>query len=249
MEDSRRQHYLSSMGIDCWVPQRQLPGAAPGRVFVRKVVEQAAAVQEQPANPSARGSNTHHSVEAESPAGRLKQQLAGAAPANNTIQRAPRQPRATEQAAAASFQLGFYTWAPDLLIVDQVQDARLQQQLIGNLLFALGHTSVQRKQPDYFDWPMRGGRQALALSPQEMVFGVLQRIIEQHKPGKILLMGALAAQHVLGGDSGEFVPGAPLDGSPLYPGVSFVTTHCGAELLRNPLLKAETWQHLQTLRA
>ncbi|MGI9295991.1 MAG: hypothetical protein ACR2PS_18565 [Pseudomonadales bacterium] len=248
MEASRRQHYLSAMGIDCWVPKQQLPGAAPGRVLVRKAIEQTAALQDMPGSPPGHGSNTSDSGAEQSPATRLQRELTGTAPAQNTIaQTSPRQPQVAGQ-AGASFQLAFYAWAPELLVVDQIEDARMQQQLIGNLLFALGHTSLQRKQPDYFEWPMPGGRRALTLSPHEMIFGVLQRMTEQHKPKHILIMGKLGAQHVLGADGSEFTPGAPLASSPLYPGVSIITTHSSAELLQNPQLKAETWQHLQSLR-
>lgn len=235
MEHSRRRHYLAAMGIDCWLPQRQLPGAAPGRVFARKDMQQATALQAQPASPAA-----------QSRAGRLQQELASAAPAKSTTPHVPRQPQAAGH-ATTSFQLAFYAWAPELLIVDQVLDARMQQQLISNLLFALGHANLQRNPPDYFSWPIRGGGQTLALSPQEMVSGVLQRLIEQHRLSNIVLMGALAARHVLGKSDGEFVAGVQVDSALLYPGVSIVTTHSGAELLHNPSLKAETWRHLQAL--
>ena len=248
MEHSRRQHYLAAMGIDCWVPQRQLPGAAPGRVCARKDMQQATALQEQPASPAACDSNERDSAAAQSRAGRLQQELAGAAPAKSPTPRVPRQPPAAGH-AATSFQLAFYAWAPELLIVDQVLDARMQQQLISNLLFALGHANLQRNQPDYFAWPIPGGSQTLALSPQEMVSGVLQRLIEQHSPSNMVLMGALAAQHVLGTSDSEFVAGVQVDSALLYPGVSIVTTHSGVELLHNPPLKAETWRHLQILRA
>ncbi|MGI9285190.1 MAG: hypothetical protein ACR2P1_07350 [Pseudomonadales bacterium] len=248
MEATRRQHYLSAIGIDCWLPRQQLPGAAPGSVYVRKLTEQAAALPETPASQTGRDSNTNDTDAARSSAARLQQEFTGAVPAKTTSGRIPQQPQTAAQADATSFQLAFYAWAPELLVVDQVQDARMQQQLISNLLFALGHSSLQRTQPDYFDWPIRGGRQALALSPHEMVFGVLQRVLEQHKPRNMLLMGELAVKHVLATKDKDFVAGVSPDSSPLYLGVSIVTTHASAELLHNPQLKAETWQHLQSLR-
>ncbi len=253
---SRRQHYLSAMGIESWLPRQQLPGAAAGPVYVKKMVQHSAApidavidvpAREVPASARNRFANTMDSVAAPSAPAQSQHELASAAPGKDTTVSLPQ--KAATSTNKASFQLAFYPWAPDLLIVDQGQDARLQQQLISNLLFALGHTNLQRQPPDYFNWPMRGGRQTFALSPHEMVFGALQRMLEQHTPAHILLMGELAVQQVLGVDGDdEWVAGKVLEASPLYAGVTLLTTHSTTTLLEQPLLKAETWQHLQALR-
>ena len=246
MQASRRQHYLAAIGIESWLPRQQLPGAAAGPVYVRKSAQHSAATiaaKEAPVGTHNRFANTMDSAAA---APLSPHELTSTAPQRDAVVTAS-QPAATP-ATDASFQLAFYTWAPDLLIVDEGQDARLQQQLISNLLFALGHTNLQRQSPDYFNWPMPGGRRTYALSPHEMVFGALQRMLEQHTPAHMLLMGELAVQQVLGVDNAEWVAGKTLDASPLYSGVTLLTTHSTATLLESPLLKAETWQHLQALR-
>lgn len=255
MNASRRQHYLSAMGIESWLPRQQLPGAAAGPVYVRKISQHSAALidtpidvpaREVPASAPNRFASTMDSVAAPSVPVQSQYKLAGTAPKQDTTVPVPQQ--AAMPTTKASFQLAFYTWTADLLIVDQGHDARLQQQLISNLLFALGHTSLQRQTPDYFNWPVSGGRQTLSMSPHEMVFGALQRMLEQHAPTHMLLMGELAVQHVLGVDDDAWVAGKALDASPLYAGVTLLTTHSTATLLEKPLLKAQTWQHLQALR-
>ena len=248
MQANRRQHYLAALGIESWLPRQQLPGAAAGPVYVRKSAQRSAATteaREAPVGTRNRFANTMDNAAAAA-APLSPHELTSTAPQREAIV-AAQQP-AARPATGASFQLAFYTWAPDLLIVDEGQDARLQQQLISNLLFALGHTNLQRQSPDYFNWPMPGGRRTYALSPHEMVFGALQRMLEQHTPAHMLLMGELAVQQVLGVDNAEWVAGKTLDASPLYSGVTLLTTHSTATLLESPLLKAETWQHLQALR-
>ncbi len=246
MQASRRQHYLSAMGIDCWLPRQQLPGAAPGPVYVRKTAQKAVVPQETPTSVAEHIGSTIDNAAKPSIAALMQGDLADAIPKKTTVVQAAPAPMAAP-INVASFQLAFYSWVPELLIVDQVQDAGLQQQLISNLLFALGHSSLQRTQPDYFQWPLPGGRQPLDLSPHEMVFGALQRMLEQHNPTHILLMGALAAQYVLGVEE-QFDAGKSPTVSPLYPNVTLLATHSSSALLEQPLLKAETWRHLQSLR-
>lgn len=246
MQASRRQHYLSAMGIDCWLPRQRLPGAAPGPVYVRKTAQKAVLPQEMPTSVAEHIGSTIDSVAKPSTTALMQGDLAGATPKKTIVVQSPAPMVAPIN--AASFQLAFYSWVPELLIVDQVQDARPQQQLISNLLFALGHSDLQRTQVDYFQWPLPGGRKPLDLSPHEMVFGALQRMLEQHKPAHMLLMGALAAKHVLSADDEAFDPVKLPNTSSLYPGVTLLATHSSSALLEQPLLKAETWQHLQSLR-
>ncbi len=246
MQASRRHHYLSALGIEGWLPRRKLPGAAPGPVYVRKIAQSPDAATQMPASVTEHIASKTDSAAAPSSAAKLQQALTNPAPKQTTIAQA--QPVAVTQAAVGAFKLAFYSWAPGVLIVDEAQDARLQQQLISNILFALGHTNLQRQQPDYFQWPMPGGRQAFALAPHDMVFGALQRMLEQHKPAHMLLMGKLSAQHVLGADDDNWVAGNSLDSSPLYSDVSLISTHSSSTLLEQPLLKAETWLHLQAMR-
>lgn len=242
MNSSRRLQYLSAMGIDCWLPYQQLPGAAPGRVWRRQVINKHR--EPPPAQPLPGLADSAASLMLAT-AERRHNPKSAKLPATAAT---PLPASPAEAASADAFRLGFYTSTSSLLVVDQVVEAAPQRQLIGNLLFALGHTELAHNQPDYFDWPVANDRRGLDLSPHEMVYGALQRLLEQHNPRQILLLGALAAQHVLGIASADFIPGMALESSPLYAGVSLIGTHSSAAMLENPLLKAETWQHLQSLR-
>jgi hypothetical protein len=232
MNELTRVATLQAMGIECYFPRRQLPGAAPSRrlAVVRRPppTQPAAKVAEQgePAGPRARDQGAALPQ-------RPRPERVGGAPASPAAKPAGgARPRiVAEPFSLAVLVAGRWLWLEEPAGRELGQE---QLQLVQAMARALGQTGSVAE-VSRFDWPMHSNPQ---LDQSDEAAGCaaaafISRKLEQYRCQALVLLGARARGRV---------PLAQLGGA------TVVATAGTAEMLADPWLKRQVWQDLQPLR-
>jgi hypothetical protein len=245
MNELRRMAYLNALGVDCYVSRTQLPGAA--------VTRRLAIVAPSGKMPAAQSRVEVGSVaKAASPMPRegiirpdfgvdTPKAAAAIAPAPEVLPRSAPVPRFSLSIIAA----GDWLWLEDLrgmpLTTEQVQLVQaMAQALVLSGASAGGNPRAADAVPAakpvvaQFDWPIHNNRQ-LDLGEEAArtsVAAFVSRKLEEHGCRGLVLLGQPCVQRV---------PAAEI-------ATVTVSTASSAEILANPVIKAQVWRDLQPLR-
>ncbi len=244
--------YLEAMGIDMFVPRKQLLGAKPAQLLPRAkpvvaLVDTPAALQQPPAPAvETRATPAAHPQRASHLAMGLVEQLRQPTAAPSPTPQAATAP--AEPAKAVRFTLNIWS-CPGWLAIDahQPQLALPTASLLHNLFWSLGSPQPLGK-AETLHWPLvetanpATGWQA----PQEMMGLFLQQRLQQ-QPARLLLFGAAAYY--------ACVPGAKDYAQAVFSAITLERLNCRAlvlpslsQLLKTPELKGQLWALLKTQR-
>lgn len=258
MNELQRQAYMEAMGVDCYMPRLQLPGAAVSQLCVLPevpvsiVAEKTAQseVSDAPADSTqlrAASSGASRAIQA-----MFDQPPNAEAPAQgsnaSSIEEAADfiKSAATKKQTVPSFNLSILRGANIMLIDNAIPghiDPNSYMQLLQNLLFALG-MGKQQLSLDAFSWPMSHNSQidqskSAAIQTLE---AFLNKRVEQDDIAYLVLMGETAIQYL----DVELAAIEGLGKHARLP-VQCVQIHSAGLMLDQPLLKAEAWEQLQPL--
>jgi hypothetical protein len=266
--EQARHRWLEALGIDSWLPRRDLPTAAKAAPWVAsfryepvtpadggmgKATEPAPPQRVKAAAPTPRPPRPEPVARAKIDTATLLEQPP-ATPAV-TLPDPPARPAATAVEEAPRFKLAFL-WRQDLLIVDSLPPhhpqgfSRYHHTLLSGITAALGAgADTALSDVSMLSWPTLTSRtlDQGAEEARQAVQHKLRRTLAAH-PGleRVLLMGEAAAHWILA----ETAPLETLRGRrfTLPTGQPVVVTLSLSELLRLPERKAETWRDIQPLR-
>ncbi len=240
---SQRLEYLAAMGIDCWQPRVQLPGALQARVYARAIT------REKPAQEPNRSTSQPTETQKPAPGPRrtaadiLSKAAISTASAAEQVRSAPPREAATPKTSMAlneaQLSLQLLECRGHCLIIDDAHNSREQQALLQNLMFALSGEPPGSYRATPFDWasiPPQGG------DAVDVLRGIVDRAVSQHSIRAIILMGE-AAKILFECDASA--TGPVLAPAWLSKGAQLVATHSSADLLLEPGRKADTWLHTQ----
>lgn len=200
------------------------------------------------------------------PSGGASSVLAAMAPASENV---PQKVRSLAEKVAATqalsipaprFALSVWRISDDLMVVDSRHSelALPTEPLLVNILNALGYSATQLGRAEVLRWPMFENRHAPQgeAEARETLLAVLEGMIEAAPVRYLLLMGAQACHYLLAADqlpdkASEDDSMAAAEGKTF----SLESLNCTAiavpglsDMLRQPQLKAATWQAIQPLR-
>lgn len=259
-DESLRLACLEAMGIDVWVPQRPLPGAAPSLYFFWPWQ---AGKEAQPA-PPLRDQAPQRAMQvleqavpaitaAPSEALAALAEVSEAPPARAEVT----PPRPASQAEVQShphadpeavprFQLAWVRLGSLLLVADvPLQRPQLNPDalsLASNIAQAVQGRGLDALPFQYFRWPqvkIRGVDQS-----QTMATRTLRLLLGKQQAAGILLLGSQACWHLLQQEVSE-ADFAQLQQLPGLPPIA--CSYSLEALLRVPALKRDAWQQLQPL--
>ena len=270
MNELQRQAYLEAMGVDCYSPRLQLPGALPSPLCAMPAgaAQSAGAVAANAlvATPWQAGQGRAAAMQALLGDKLLGDKLLddklldGKPPANqpaNTgkeLVNAGTVDTAAELIAAGSasrqsvprFSLSI-TRANRLLLIDDGLPGHINPaeylQLLENIVFAVG-AGKQQLSIDAFVWPMSRSSQfdQSETAARQMLEAFIAKQINHLNTRYILVMGDTAAQYLSQQPLplGELVPHPHL-------AVQLLRTRSACPLLSDAALKPEVWRDLQPL--
>lgn len=261
MNELQRQAYMEAMGVDCYMPRLQLPGAAvsqqcvlPDLALPMTIVADdakdvsavpAATVQARAASSGASESSRAIQALFEQPS--KAESLAQGRSASSIDEAVDFiKSAAAKKQTVPSFSLSILRGSHIMLIDNAIPghiDPNSYMQLLQNMLFALG-LGKQQLSLDAFSWPMSHNSQvdqskSAAIQTLE---AFLSKRVEQDNITYLILMGETAGQYL----DIEFAPDAGLGKHARLP-VQFVQTHSAGLMLDQPLLKPQVWEQLQPL--
>ena len=253
MLETQRLQYLSVLGVDNYMPRRQLVGALPSAPIAAELLATAPAPQSLPMAvkllPEAEVIQ-EAAVEAPLP-------LAALAEPEAQIESPVVPVSAATDTHSSVTPMAFVlsVWRiEDCLILDSRQPgvALPTDRLLQNILRALGYALVQLPPSETLRWPLFS-RQHLVIDLQQEV-GQAEAMVQayisaQHQKQplrKLLLMGAAATRFALASaDDFESLVGKLLDKSPWENQVA--VTPSLVDMLQEPLQKRLAWQALREL--
>lgn len=236
------------MGIDCWRPHVQLPGALSAPVYVRAAAKKpplaqasrtsgrAVAPETRPTSKAPR--RTAAEILTQAPA-----QARAAAPAKHSPAAEPARQALTGAVSAvandAQLNLLLLECPGHCLIIDDAHDSREQQALLQNLMFAISAQPQASYRVTLFDWASivpQGGQIT------DVLRGIVDRAVNHHAIRTILVMGD-SSRTLFECDA----TAAGLITTPawLSSAVQVIVTHSSKKLLLEPAMKADTWSQLQ----
>lgn len=226
MDEALRLHYLDAMGITGYVARAPLPGALPS-----PALQPSAAEAENVAAAPVRVSQL---LAADPALSKPKPQHVPAA--TSTV-------AATPVAASASpvFQCQLAIWAVDdlLVLADMPRLDNSQQQLLRNILQAIGRNQSALPAVKQFSWPIPQRKDRSLEAARDHFQGMLDGGLLQKDLRQVLCFGSVAAMLLVTDDGAE-----PVAQYKDWP----VTTVCDLhEMLADPSRKAGTWRALQVL--
>lgn len=268
MNETQRQAYLQVMGIQPYFPRVPVPGAKPSPLYAIEVATEIA--------PIARTTPDKHAPVAANrtpPAARPKTAPIQAAALNIAAAAASSVPKSSTQAPATSalhaaspspagpglrFCLNYYRISSTFAVIDEVpfdHTHRVSDSvllLLRAILQALGVNSEAIEfKPEPFNWPLETSIDVQvdpALAAQQALLGYMA-MRQQRDSFQHLLVFAAQLSTLLPEDrqiQGENNVGDNQT-EPAGP-YSITVTHSLQSLLAHPILKRETWAHLQALR-
>ena len=263
-----RQDYLEAMGIQTWFPRYQLSNAQPARAF-DWIKEDVATWQQENADTRTSQPETVKVGPTESGYTRLRASdiLSQAAIDETPDKESGKKPAKEEQAtvpprlgipATSKFRLVVQTVSNECLVVAEMphsglnQFTRFHQQLLNDLIFALGIQQTSPQPAREFVWPISDNRGLMGQLNQDdeaaadavCAFLSNQFGLAQHRI--VLLLGQAAARFVIAPDKVFDDLRGIQEGT--HSQQVFAASHGLNELMKLPHLKAEAWQDLAPLQ-
>lgn len=247
VNELQRQAYLKAIGVECYMPRLQLPGAKPSQLCVLPEVSQSVIPEPVPTEAAVAGATvtgSHIGAAAiaqifgdEALDRRADKRSADTPPVDRVAQAIPR------------FALSIVR-AGEILVIDNGLtgecDPQAYLRLIHNMLFALGIEPA----PLYieaFVWPMAKVRSAHVdqseTAARQTLNAYLSKQLERSAGRFLLLMGDAAANYVSDTQSAEIAVFAHSQ----LP-AQCLMTRSAAAAMQNPLQKRDLWHDLQPLR-
>lgn len=144
-----------------------------------------------------------------------------------------------------SFRLGFWQPSPELVVLNVVASGTrvtaAQQDMLANLLKAIGHLPRVLSNVEYIDWPLSPGSTAGLQGAREML-DVFLEVKAKLQPFSIALLMGQTAVSLVGTQSA-----AAGDRIALGCGAQGIVTHSLQDMDTNPVLKRETWDAIRHL--
>jgi hypothetical protein len=276
MTPELRNWYLSNLGIVQYVPKGEEPVAlqfqtslhAPRpdheQIPEREVKTRAASVlemvQAEPvSSPLPDQSPASLKTDAGKDAGKKASAVAGenTSPGGTDIVQATGEGSANPVASSLNFRLACWHPCDDILVFNQLEPGESpdveQNQLLSNILRAIGRLPEGLPVPECIDWPMANSANAHhsrigvpgKSDAQAMLSVFLDARIRKHGVLWVLLMGELATELLCPRD----IPYTDLLGSEeeIAGGAKILVTRSLQEMLMQPELKSETWRTLRCL--
>ena len=258
MNELQRQAYMEAMGVDCYIPRLQLPGALPSQLCDLPLPGSAAELIEQQAVTAPAGTGIAGQANAAPQAvgyGRAAAMQAlldekPAAPASkvaDVTQELVSAAKVTRQ-QVPQFSLSI-TRGNNVLLIDEGLPGDINPaeylQLLQNIVFAVG-AGKQQLFIDAFVWPMvRNSHSQIDQSEtaaRQTLEAFIAKQIDQLSTRYILVMGDTAAQYLTQQTLpiGEFVQHPQLT-------AQLLRTRSAYPLLSDASRKREVWQDLQPL--
>lgn len=254
MNESQRRAYLQAMDIQLYFSRIPVAGAKQSPVYA---IDTPVAIAAAATAPAARSNSaatrpmretTHRDKPHPAPA-------KIAAPAITAPSAAPQSPSAPLPAPVDDlrFHLHYMRISPSLAVIDEVPHQQSQQApenilLLKAILHALGVDHQQASfKADSLHWPLETGI-ALTGDPaqaaKQALLGYIAMRQQQDKFAHLVIFGSQVADFFL-----QDTAAGERD-QPINNGVYHITvTHSLQALLSHPILKRETWAHLQALRS
>lgn len=243
MDEALRLDYLDAMGIAQYVARWSLPGACPSPVIepIPDSTETAANSLTPATTATTVSAPTTRATAIEKPARMADLLVSTPARAATASKPTPVTAAATANAnepSAASFQCQLALWtAGDLLVIaDMPRLDNAQQNLLRNILQAIGRPDALGTLRQY-TWPQ--GRDRSLHAAREHFQGMLDGGLLQKNLRQVLCFGSAAATLLVAGGNPE-----PATQYKDWPVISVCALH---EMLAQPARKADTWRTLQVL--
>lgn len=266
MNETQRQAYLQVMGIQPYFPRVPVPGAKPSPPYAIDVATASPVVARSSLEKQSitAASPSHHPAPRSRPAAIQSASLHTTAISreSESVAQAPA-PSASLPASLGAdpglrFCLNYYRISSTLAVIDEVPFERSHRVsdsvliLLRSILQALGVNCEESElKPEPFNWPLETSIDIQvdpALAAQQALLGYMAK--RQQSDGfRHLLVFAAQLSTLLPADrqiQGEPVASRDQAASPGH--YSITVTHSLQSLLAHPILKRETWAHLQALR-
>lgn len=255
MNEQQRQTYLQYLGIDSYSPRWVLPGAAPSRALAAPAADLAPvdAAAPEAANEAVAAPES----EVAAPVPPLAAPATTSVPLEISVP-APVQDKPDTEAPPAAvapepvphFALTVWRISADLLVVDtrESQLALPTDQLLSNIVAALGYRLAQLPKAEVLRWPLleAGGAQG-ETEAREMLQAFLDTQLLRQPAKHLLLMGRDAARYLLDKPLPfDRLLGSAVDMPELS--VTAIVVPSLADMLQDPLQKAVAWRAIQPLR-
>lgn len=270
MEESRRLHYLKVMGVESFVPRLTLPGAAvsPQLAWPTEAIADAT-LPEATTDTSARTKTIpviRPLVDSASESDKLSAELqtfsadgllsdsaldnALDSALNKTV--VSQTDKDASEATVPTFQLSMTTFRSGILAIDSVDNIPVSyqpfcQRLLADIVFAFGASMASYQVAEAFNWPMVRNSQIdqSASVAVASVNAFIAAKAERYPLRAVLVFGETTCQYLFPHASYHELLGTSQRLDKLS--LEVLVTHSLYELLTNPLLKRETWRHLQPL--
>lgn len=267
MNESLRQAYLQVMGIQSYFPRVPVPGAKVSPEYVLDTPVHSVVINASGKQPAGKMQPAYHlppaalkvSNEQRRPTGRITAKV----DLNQTpapVEAAATTPSSIPSAAANQlrFRLHYYRISNALAVIDEVpyQQQEKTSDAVMSLLLAImqalgEHPGSAVVKADQFDWPLESGIEVKGnpvLAAQQALHGYIAMRKQRDGFQQLLVFSSqlptllLEDQAGVGKNSGKF------DQFAASGNYHITVTHSLQSLLAHPILKRETWEHLQPLR-
>ena len=255
MNELQRQAYMSAMGVDCYIPRRQLPGALPSQLC--KIPASSLAVAADAlistadtaavsipvavaivSPPSSSASAAQALFTENSPVALNKVAATSAKLVSRT---------AVAKQAVPHFSLSVVRGDNILILDDGLADTINPSeylQLMSNMLHALG-AGKQKLSLDPFLWPVVKNSQVdqSETAAREALLAFLSKQLERLNISYIVVLGDTASHYVTEQvlPAGEWITHPQLS-------VQLIRSQSASRMLIEPLIKKLVWQQLQPLQ-
>ena len=236
MNAAHRDWYLNALGIVRYVPRDRYE-VVPEKAPAAAMTAGAEAPATDAPRPKALKDTVATAVAPAAPDGKQAQGRPAAVPAVDEKAEAPE---------TIHFRLAFWQPSAQLVVLSSMpsgsRPSRAQQEMLANLLRAIGHLGEGLPQVELLDWPLSPGTDASLPGARELLTAFLD-VKHQLKPfARALLMGETAARLV---DDGKPPPVGEM--LKLNCGAEGIVTHSLYEMDRDQSLKRGTWEAIRFL--
>ena len=263
MHEAHRQTYLSVLGVDSYVPRWILPVAPKPVACILPNVSSAVTKNDS----EGQGENKANLVETKTVPSSVVEKgdvVLDKLPLNLSEKPTTAKAHCDSMVSSPSattmcprFALSLWRVSDDLIVVDtrQSQLALPTDNLLANMLFALGYRLPRLPKAEILRWPLleNNAAQQGETEAREMLQTYMDAHLSAQSAQYLLLMGVDAAQYLLPQQlNGDLLISEHKNNRPNLTfgdtGVNIIVTHSLATLLQKPELKAQTWQSIQPLR-
>lgn len=256
MNELQRQAYMQAMGVDCYMPRLQLPGAAVSQLCQLPVVDEkpSSTATELETDNAASPLPSDNNTTGNGSAAAMQALLGEPQVAINTAKVKAVDVEAEVSLASTPlakqniphFSLSIVRGNNILLIDDGLQghiNPAEYLQLLQNMLFALGAGS-QQLAIDAFVWPMVKNSHVdqSETAARQTLDAFLAKQVQQLQARFIILMGDTPASYI----GEQRLPEGTLIEQPQLS-VQVIRTLSASQMLLDPTVKAVVWAQLQPL--